>query len=588
MSTTFEHTVIPLVILLLLSNTFKIEKKWILILAPFAVFPDLDIFLGFHRALLHNIFILAIPLLFSIPRWRVRSTFVLVFIYLGSHIFLDIFDGGVYLFYPFVKQVVYVTAKLDLLGNRIVPTLSYGFSSKIVSHGPLRSILTNDNAAALILLAIGFVLWIWKSKSFLSFRSNELITRVKGYFDSSLYRNAIYIISTTILTAALGFFFWMVAARYYTSEEVGLASTSISTMMLLASIATLGFNISLVRFLPSSDRKMEMINSCLTISAAFAILVGAVFLLGLDIWASKLQFLRDNILFPLLFILVTVVWVSSTIVDTVFISRRMAQYSLVRNSFFGLAKIPLPIFLASLGAFGVFLAWGTSATLALLLGGIFLLRALPEYRIGVMVKRRLLNDMLHYSFWNYIASFFQMAPALALPLLVTNLLSPVKAAYFYIAWMIANLVMTIPSGVSRSLLAEGSNLEAMLVQNTKESIKFSLLLLIPAIALVFLVGDKLLLLFGSDYSQEGHSLLLVLAISALPFALNTIYVSVKNVRKQVDRVVAIYAIIALGTFTISYYLLPTFGLTGAGIAWIASNIAAALYCLFDYKVKAQT
>lgn len=58
-----------------------------------------------------------------------------------------------------------------------------------------------------------------------------------------------------------------------------------------------------------------------------------------------------------------------------------------------------------------------------------------------------------------------------------------------------------------------------------QSLKFILILLIPATILMIFLGDKLLLIFGEAYSAEGNQLLLVLALSAIPLSINGIYFS---------------------------------------------------------------
>jgi len=43
-----------------------------------------------------------------------------------------------------------------------------------------------------------------------------------------LYRNSLFMAFTSVFNAGCGFFFWMIAARLYTVEQVGLATALIS------------------------------------------------------------------------------------------------------------------------------------------------------------------------------------------------------------------------------------------------------------------------------------------------------------------------------------------------------------------------
>ena len=80
-----------------------------------------------------------------------------------------------------------------------------------------------------------------------------------------LYKNSIFLIASTFLGAGTGFVFWIVAARLYSTEDFGLASAIISAANLIAVLSILGFNVTLVRFIPQTERKSDLINTCMTV-----------------------------------------------------------------------------------------------------------------------------------------------------------------------------------------------------------------------------------------------------------------------------------------------------------------------------------
>jgi len=91
-----------------------------------------------------------------------------------------------------------------------------------------------------------------------------------------LYKNSIFLMASSVTAAGSGFFFWMIAARFYSAEDVGLASAIISAMGFLSMLSLLGFDISLMRFLPEREDKKELINTCLTVSFIFALALTAI------------------------------------------------------------------------------------------------------------------------------------------------------------------------------------------------------------------------------------------------------------------------------------------------------------------------
>lgn len=97
--------------LFFLASCLKDEDlKPALFLLPFGLLSDFDSFIGVHRATLHNMFIIFIPLLLwiIIKRLEVNTIkdkyFFFASLLLAFHIFLDAFYNGVFLFYPFSEK----------------------------------------------------------------------------------------------------------------------------------------------------------------------------------------------------------------------------------------------------------------------------------------------------------------------------------------------------------------------------------------------------------------------------------------------------------------------------------------------------
>lgn len=84
---------------------------------------------------------------------------------------------------------------------------------------------------------------------------------------SSLYNNAFYLMLNTVCTSVLGFVFWVMMARYFSSSDVGIGSALNSASGLVASFAGLGLGIGLVRFVPKlKEGVVRLINSAFTLA----------------------------------------------------------------------------------------------------------------------------------------------------------------------------------------------------------------------------------------------------------------------------------------------------------------------------------
>jgi len=397
---------------------------------------------------------------------------------------------------------------------------------------------------------------------------------LKQFFGVSLYRNAIYLILNSAATAALGFVFWIMAARSYSPEQVGLASAVIASASFLAMLSTLGLDYGLIRFLPNSGEKSSvMVNSCLTIGGVAAIVASLIFLAGLTIWSPALIFLRQSPLAFGCFVVLVVAWALALLLHNVFVAHKRANFTLLGGLIQGLTKLALVIPLAAfLHASGIFASWAIGWILVVIVSLLLLLpRVQSAYRPLPAIRREAISEMARFSFANYIATLIAATPVFILPLMVVNLLGAEQNAYYYIAYAIATVLFLITRSTSLSLFAEGSHDEEGLTGYVRRSLKFSFLILIPLIIIVFIIGDKILLLFGEGYSQEATRLLWMFALSSVPITINGIYLYKKRVEKKMKSVIGLNALSVVLTISLSYFLLPVIGIIGAGIGWLGGR-----------------
>lgn len=412
---------------------------------------------------------------------------------------------------------------------------------------------------------------------------------LKRLYRVSLYRNAIYLIMHSAVTAILSFVFWILAARFYSAEEVGLASATLVAANFLAILATLGLDYGLIRFLPNSGEKSNvLVNSCLTVSVLAAIVFSFIFLAGLNIWTPALIFLRQNLLYVSGFTILVMAGTFCFILQNAFIAHRRAAFALWQGMISGVTKLALVIPLAaSLYAFGIVASLGMGFLVAVMVGLLFLLPRLQSgYHPFPTIRKEVISEIAHFSFANYIVAIIGKVCLFVLPLMVINLLGAEQTAYFYIAFTIVSSgLVLIPVGISLSLFAEGSYSEESLGQDVSRSLKLSFLLFIPLMILIFFVGDKILLLFGEGYSMEATRLLQILVLSCLPITVNSIYFAKKRVQKKMKSVVGLTAFITVMTLTLSYFLLPVMGIIGAGIAWLISHSIVMFAVMRDLVVR---
>jgi O-antigen/teichoic acid export membrane protein len=387
-----------------------------------------------------------------------------------------------------------------------------------------------------------------------------------------LYRNSLFTMSSTFVLGGLGFVFWIIVTRLYTTEDVGIATALISIMTLLNSFTVMGLNSSLNRYLPKSTHKNELINSSFVVVTIVTFVVSIIFLLGLPIFSPQLLFLRSNIFYLVSFILFVIFYSWNMLVESTFMAFRAAGNILVKNTIISCLKIVIPFALVALGAYGIF----TSTAAAFALGVFFSLMILVfrfKIRPSISVHISLLRETLSYSFANYLVGFMFNMPSLVLPIIILNVLSAKYAAYYYIASMIQSILLVIPIATAQALLTEGSYNEVELKKHVKKALVTISVILIPATAITALAGNILLQFFGKSYASEAFQFLQLYSVSTIFTALLLIANAIMNVKHQIKLLVILNVLVALLTLFSSYAFISD-KLLGIGWGWLIGQVIA--------------
>ena len=85
--------------------------------------------------------------------------------------------------------------------------------------------------------------------------------------NDQMLRNAMYIVLNSGVQAALGFGFWIIAARFFDTAAVGRASSLISAISLLSVLGLLGLNTTFIRYLPVATQRNQLITAGITLVA---------------------------------------------------------------------------------------------------------------------------------------------------------------------------------------------------------------------------------------------------------------------------------------------------------------------------------
>ena len=221
-------------------------------------------------------------------------------------------------------------------------------------------------------------------------------------YKDPLYRNSYYLMINSFSSAFTGFIFWIVIARLYDAQSVGLAIVIVSASTTIVNISGLGIGTSIIRFISNENDKVSLINTGLTIVGVASIIFSIIFFSGLSIWAEKLEFILNSPLYILFFILFTAMAVLSSTFLNIYIAERDTKYFFLQNSISDISRLIFPFILFNLfGVFGIFGSIGIANTLAFIVSILyFSQKVIPSYQLYPQIQMRLIRKIRNFSMGN--------------------------------------------------------------------------------------------------------------------------------------------------------------------------------------------
>lgn len=409
----------------------------------------------------------------------------------------------------------------------------------------------------------------------------KLKIMVNKIYKDSLLKNSVFMIVTHMVNAISGFFFWVIAARYYTPDDIGIIAAILSSIFLISTMSLIGFPTALIFYLPRfKDKANEIINSCLIICILVSIFFSTIFILGIDIFSPKLEYVFNDFLVIFVFIVTTVMTNISGIITPSFTAGRRSSFYMIKENIFALTKLSLLIIFTGFGFIGILLSWSIGLTIAVIAGFILLFK-LWRYR-PVLTIDPIVKNMVSYSSIVYMAAIFYTLPKLIFPIIILNTISSEAAGYFYIAMAITSLLYGIPISISSSFLAESSN-KMKFWNNVVKSIKFNIILLTLGVLLLLIFGRFLLNIFNPSYAENSLDSMMILALTSIPMSLIVIYTQIKNAQNEIKVTIIIHGMVAAITFILAIYLIRIWNIEGIAVAYLIANTIVAMFIIFRMK-----
>ncbi len=411
---------------------------------------------------------------------------------------------------------------------------------------------------------------------------------VRGLYADNLYKNSFYLMLSNIVNGLLGFIFLMVATRLYSASDIGIYSAMFSAISLIILFSmTGGFGNALIKLVPSASSldKNKLVFSFLMISCFIVLLMSFIFVFFIEIFSSKLIFLKENLFYGFIFILFAIFSTIVALFNGIFMAFRKTKYILVEQIVTNIGKIILlPLFVSFL-YIGIFYSTGIGTLLGVFIS-LFLLYKARLIIFKLNISFDIIKKNFNYILTNYFSSIASGLFGLLLPILILNILSAEMTAYFFLVWVIFTLIRTFLMSTIMSFFIEGSYNMNEIKKNRNKGLKSSLIIATISIIGVFLFGKFVLSLFGETY-LNSLDLWYIFTISIYFFVINRIYLVELLIKKKMKETIIFNFLITIPAIISGTLLMFYFGLIGVGYGWLIGQAIGIIWILARLKLSHQ-
>ena len=393
--------------------------------------------------------------------------------------------------------------------------------------------------------------------------------------NDSLFKSAVYQLLTSFSGGILGLIFWILAAKIYPTESVGIASAVIASIILIIQLSRIGLDQTIIGYISEYDPS-RLFFSTLILSTCIGVFFSIIYVILCTFFKT---YTLDIITFGFIVIIFATVGSITTMCGITFIAVKRTELYFYQSLCLGARIIFLPFF--------VFLnTWGliVSFVLAYLFGLIYSVYEILKLGMNkVTFDCAILKKSFHFSIANYIANISTTAPSQLLPIIVLSIYGATETAIFFISFSIGSIFFNIPNAIHYSLFSERSSSKEI-KNDTIKSIKYLFSFLIPILIIVFLFAQDLFKFIGKEYAANFNIVYLI-AISSIPFGFFQIFLSIMKIKRMVSKIFLSNLLAFILIIFSSIVFMLNFGIIGIGYAWIFTYSFSSIGIFIYLKEK---
>lgn len=403
----------------------------------------------------------------------------------------------------------------------------------------------------------------------------RLRARAAPVMRDRLVRTALPLVVTTGLNALLGVVYWVVAARLYDQVTIATNMAIIAAMTTLSGVSQLNLGPSLGVLIPrSGGRARRVVLQVYAVVTGYSVLTLTVFLLLVLPHLTRLSDVLGSTSRILLFAVAVLTFNIFALQDAALASLRRASVIPLENTIYGALKIVFLFALVdSLPGFGIFTSWLIPMLVVVPVISAYIFLRKPggsRSRLAPTTPR----DSVPKLALDYLGYLFQVSSTFFLPVVALELLDPVSASVFAVAWLTSSTLDLLATNVGTALTVEtsyGENPHAM----RRTILRRAIPLVGLATGLGLLLAPLILRLYGAEYGGDGVQTLRILLLASVPRCLVTFAIAESRAHRRMTTIVWLRAQNAVLAIGLSFVLTPHFGAEGMAIAWLVAQLLGA-------------
>jgi O-antigen/teichoic acid export membrane protein len=412
--------------------------------------------------------------------------------------------------------------------------------------------------------------------------------------NSIILLNSSSLVGATLITSGLGFVYWWLAARWFPPDAIGVASASVSAVMLLSNASLLGMGTLLITELPRQPEKAgSLISTALLAVGIVGCIAGCIFAVIASSVSPGFRPIGASVIDVWTFGAGVGFSATTLVLDQALIGLLKGGLQFWRNTFFAgikmVALLAVNFWPSQQVGMKIYATWMVSSALSLGLVALNIAINKSRRRKNYRPQWHLLRKLGFAAVQHHMLNITLQAPTQLLPVLVTFLLSARMNAWFYVAWMIANFIFIVPGALTTVLHATNAAQQTTLGRKARFTIGLAMVVALAA-NLVLQVGTtQVLNIFGASYASQAAWCLRILLLAAFPLTIKNHYISICRIQERIMRAMIAMlpgGLLELGAATAGAQFA---GLSGLSLGWVLAICVEAAFMLPTvYKVVRTT